>query len=68
MRVVEVQLRADELARRTTEMRAWLARHKTRVADITHTRVSSSAVARVILATADAETFAKRFGGRVVAE
>jgi hypothetical protein len=65
--MVEVQLRADELAQRTTEMRTWLARHRAPSAEITHTKESSRAVARVTVLAADAEAFAKRFAGRIVA-
>jgi len=67
--VVEVQLPADELAYRMTEMRAWLARHKAPTADIAYTKTPSLAIVRVNLATAsEAETFATRFGGRILEE
>ena len=69
MPTVEVQLDADELAQRTTEMRAWLARHGAPATEIGYSKESSRATVRVILPTAgDADRFAKRFGGRVVDE
>ena len=67
MPVVEIQMSADELTSRTTEMRAWLAWHRAPGKEIVYSKASSRAVVRVNLATdADAETFAKRFGGRVI--
>ena len=61
---------AEDLTNRTTEMRAWLAWHRApgkEIAYIAYSKASSRAVVRVNLATnADAETFAKRFGGRVI--
>jgi hypothetical protein len=65
--VVEVGVRAAELPQRTTEMRAWLARHGAPATEIAYTKESSRAIVRVTLATlGDADTFAKRFGGRIV--
>ena len=67
MPVVEIQMSADQLTHRTTQMRAWLAWHRAPGKEIAYSKASSRAVVRVTLATnADAETFAKRFGGRVV--
>lgn len=67
MPVVEIQMSSDDLTNRTTEMRAWLAWHRAPGEEIDYSKASSRAVVRVNLATnADAETFAKRFGGRVI--
>jgi hypothetical protein len=67
--VVEVEVRAAELLQRTTEMRAWLARHGAPAAEIAYIKESSRAIVRVTLTTAgDADTFARRFGGRIVAD
>ncbi len=67
MPVVEVEVRAAALPQRTTEMRAWLARYGAPATEIAYTKESSRAMVRVTLTTAgDADTFAKRFGGRIV--
>jgi len=64
--VVEVEVRAAELPQRT-EMRARLARHGAPATEIAYTKESSRAIVRATLATAgDADTFARRFGGRLV--
>jgi len=68
MPAVEVQLPADEIVPRITEMRAWFARHRAPEPNITYTKTASHAVVRVNLAASEAETFAKRFGGRLVEE
>ena len=68
MRIVELNLRRSEAVQTMSAMRLWLDEHAIEPSHFTSTEVNGELVMRTVFqARAEAEAFAERFAGSVLA-